>query len=130
AEEAAVEGHAAAPDGEDLGRVLGEEGGLVEEDVAEAAAEDDAEDHPGEEVVGLLRAHRRRAAPERRAAAEEGDVAPADEEPGDIGERVPADGELDAAEAEREEDRVDLGEGQDEGHEAPSIGGAGGPVKR
>ena len=113
------------PDGEDLGRVRGEEGGLVEEDVAEAAAEDDAEDHPGEEVVGLLRAHGRGAAPERRAAAEEGDVAPAEEQPGDVGERVPADGELEAAEAEREEDRVDVGEGEDEGHEGPSHRGRG-----
>ena len=82
-------------------RVRGEEGRLVEQHVAEPAAEDDAEDHPGQQVVGPAPARIGAApAPERRPAAEPGDVAPAEQQPGDIGERVPADRELEPEQVE------------------------------
>ncbi len=122
AEKAAVEGHAALPDGKDFRGMGGEVRRLVEEDVAEAPAEDDAEDHPGEQVVGLLRRERRLAAPERRAAGEEDDVAPAEEKAGDVGERIPADGELDAEELDRKERRVDVREGNDMRHRGSGAG--------
>ena len=53
---------------------------LVEEDVAEPAAEDNAEDHPGEQIVGLLGGECGRAAPERRPPREQDDVAPAEQQ--------------------------------------------------
>ena len=124
AEKAAVEGHAALPDGKDFSGMRGEVRRLVEEDVAEPPAEDDAEDHPGEEVVRLERRERAPATPERRTPGEEDDVAPAEEEPGDVGERVPADGELDPEEVEGDERRVDVGKGNDVGHRG--VGGSGG----
>ena len=63
AEEAAVERHAAVPQREDLERVLGEAREIVEEHVADAAAEDDAERAPDDEIVDVGRLHRRAGRP-------------------------------------------------------------------
>ena len=51
--EAAVKGHAALPQLKDLGRMLDEEGQIVEQHVAGAPPEDDSERHPENEVVEL-----------------------------------------------------------------------------
>ena len=63
AEEAAVERHAALPDREDLGRAgeIGVE--IVEQHVADAAAEDDAERHPDDQIVDVGRARLPEAGP-------------------------------------------------------------------
>ena len=97
---------------------------LVEQHVAEPPAEDHAEDHPGQQVVDLLAA-RIGAGPPQSAGRRQrpADVAPAEQQPGDIGERVPADRELEPEQVEREEDRIDVGKGQDEG-QSGSGGGA------
>ncbi len=64
AEKAAVERHAAFPQFENLGRMLDEEGEIVEQHVAGAAAEDDADRDPEDEVVHLHQRDRRRSAPQ------------------------------------------------------------------
>ena len=64
AEEAAVERHAALPQLHDLERVRGEIGRIVEQHVAEPAAEDDAERHPQDEIVEIGDRQRRLAAPQ------------------------------------------------------------------
>ena len=111
AEEAAVERHAAMPEREDLERVLGKMRQVVEEDVADAAAEDDAEGAPDDEVVDVGRLHRRaRRSPEFLVADEALGVPPAEEDADDIGERVPA--ELEGPDGNQH--RIDRGKGNGE----------------
>ena len=57
---AAVERHAALPELQDLQRVLGKMRRVVEQHVAEPAAENDAERDPEHEVVEVDQRHRRR----------------------------------------------------------------------
>ena len=109
AEEAAVEGHAALPDLDDLGRVRGEVRRVVEQHVADAAAEDDAERHPDDEVVEVDDGHRRRPAPVALVADQGAGVEPAEQDAENIGERVPADRER----ADRDQHRIDDGKWQD-----------------
>ena len=49
--EPAMERHAALPDLQDLGRIVEVVGGIVDQHVAEPAADDDAEGDPDDEVV-------------------------------------------------------------------------------
>jgi len=100
AEEAAVERHAALPDREDLERMLQEVGALVEDDVAQAAAEDHPEDAVEEQVVEVI-ARDRRAAGGDAARAEPPERA----ERGEVHEAVPADRQR----ADREGDRIEIG---------------------
>ena len=53
AQQPAMEGHAALPDGEDLERMRSVIARLVKQHVAEAAAEDDSEHHEKQQVVEL-----------------------------------------------------------------------------
>jgi hypothetical protein len=53
AQEAAVETHTALPDGEDFQRIGEEVRRLIEQDFAEAAADDDAQDAVEQQVVDL-----------------------------------------------------------------------------
>ena len=62
--EAAVERHAAVPQLQDLDRMGGEMRQIVEQHVAGAAAEDDAERHPEHEIVEVEDGERRRSAPQ------------------------------------------------------------------
>ena len=78
---------------ERLERVRGEIGRIVEQHVADAAAEDDAERDPHDEVVEVERGHRRRPAPQARRLDQRARVEPAGQDADDIGERVPADRE-------------------------------------
>src|SRR3546814_186273 len=84
-----------------LDRVGEIEARLVEQDEAEPAAEDHAERRPDEEVVELLR-------PDQagRPFGEPQAIAPAEQQPGDIGKRVPPDRER----ADRNGDGVEIGE--------------------
>ena len=86
AEEAAVEAHAALPDGEDLERVLEIVERLVEQHVAEAAAEDHAEDAVEQHVVDILRAPAGQHVLPRAALAQNDEQRESDE----IHEPVPA----------------------------------------
>jgi hypothetical protein len=80
-----VEGHAAVPDLKDLERVGEVVVRLVEEHVAEPSAEHDAERRPGQKIIDVGRL-----CDQRRPFGERDAIAPADDQPGDIGERVPA----------------------------------------
>src|SRR5690606_10347883 len=72
-------------------RVQPEHVRFVEEDVAEAAAEDDAERRPKQEIVYLRHAERRAAGRPQAVAADQPDhPAPAEDEADNVGERVPA----------------------------------------
>ena len=81
--------------------------GLIEQHVAEAAAQHDAEGGPGQEVVHLQR--RGDGGPEPDEAPHQ---APADHQAGDIGEGIPADRQR----AELDDDRVELRKQQDRDH--------------
>src|SRR5215469_6038807 len=85
AERAAMKRHAAAPDIERLYRVSEVISRVVEQHVADAAAEDDAERRPDEKIVDILGAHEVWRPPDEGQA-----VAPTDHQPDDIGKRVPA----------------------------------------
>jgi hypothetical protein len=86
AEKAAVERHAALPDGEDLQRVRQKTRQVVEEHVSGAAAEDDAEGSPDDKVVDVGRLEwRARRCPKALVAGKALGVPPADEDAGDIG---------------------------------------------
>ena len=78
---------------EDLERVRGEMRQVVEQHVADAAAEDDAERHPEHEIVEVGDRQRRRPAPQPLVADERARIEPAEQDADDIGERVPADRE-------------------------------------
>ena len=80
---------------------------LVEQHVAQPPAEHDAERGPGEEVIGL---HRRRH--RRRLPHQPPQQPPAEHQPGDVGQRVPADAER----PDLHDDRVELREQQDRDH--------------
>ena len=108
ADEAAVEAHAAVPERDDVGGVRGVVGQIVEQHVADAAAEHDADHRPEGEIPdggggkgGLSLAQRVSRVSRRRG------VPGAEEDAGEVAQRVPADGER----AEREGDRADIGKG-------------------
>ena len=63
ADDAAVKRHAAIPKLQNLDRVGGKMREIVEQDVAGAAAEDDAERDPNDEIVEVDHGERRRPAP-------------------------------------------------------------------
>ena len=102
----AMERHAAFPQGQDGERVGEVEAGLVEQHVAQPAAQDDAQRRPQQEVVDLLRRQEL-----GRLFADPPHDLPADDQSGDVGQRVPADGER----PELDQHRVDLGIGDQEG---------------
>src|SRR5260221_12636606 len=106
AERAAMERHAAMPDLQRLQRIGEIVVRLVEEDVAEPPAEDDTERRPYEEIVDRFRRHET-----RRALGQHEAPAPADDQPGDIGEGIPADDER----AELDQHRIDrrIGNGEE-----------------
>src|SRR5258708_32904760 len=63
AEKTAMKRHAAIPDLENLQRVLDEMRQIVEQHIAGASAQDDAERHPQNEIVEVFNPQRRRPAP-------------------------------------------------------------------
>ena len=69
AEEAAVKGHAAAPDREDLERLREIGAEIVEQHVADPPAEHDAERHPDDQVVDVDRLGLRAGSPRDRLCA-------------------------------------------------------------
>src|SRR3954447_8382520 len=86
------------PQIERLDRVLAVIAEIVEQHVAEPAAEHDPERCPGQKIVNV--------APVDQAWRARGDpdaIAPADQQREDVGERVPANGER----ADRDRDRID-----------------------
>ena len=93
---AAVERHAAVPQLEDLDRMLEIIAGVVEQHVAQPAAEDDPERGVKYEVVGMAPGHRRAGLPDELQQ-----VPIADEDAGEVGEAVPAQVER----ADRHQDR-------------------------
>ena len=99
AQHAAVEAHAALPDGDNVQRMPEEGAGLVEQHIADPPAENDAKRRPGEEIIHLQR-RRDRGRPLRNPPHQ----SPAEHEAGDIGNRIPVDGEG----AELDQNRVEI----------------------
>ena len=66
---------------------------VVEQNVADASAENDAKCHPKDEIVEVGHRHGRFAAPQFAGADEDAGVTPAEQNAEDVGEGVPADGE-------------------------------------
>jgi hypothetical protein len=96
-----VERHAALPELKYLHRMLHEVAEIVEQHIAGAAAEDDAQRHPQHVVVELRDRDRRRPAPELLGAQDFPRVDPAEHDAGDIGQRIPANGERSEADGNR-----------------------------
>src|ERR1700691_5665085 len=107
-----MKGHAAFPERDDLARMRDVEGRIVKKYVTEPPANDDAEGDIDDEVVDAGRRRARHAAPERVLADEMAHIGPAKDEPGNIGERIPADRQR----ADVHQDRIDLGIGNEEKH--------------
>ena len=121
AEEAAMEGHAAVPHLHDLERVGEVEQGLVEQDIAEPPAQHDAQHRPDEEIIDLGHRHGRLlAAPEPRGGDQPLHVPGGEDQPDDIGHRIPAHREG----AELDDHRIDVRKG-DDGKEARESHGGG-----
>src|SRR5665213_365045 len=91
AQEAAMKRHAALPQLEDLERMLDEEGKIIEQHIAGAAAEDDPERDPKNEIVELRHRHRRAAGPQSVVPDQRARIEPAQYDAADISERIPAD---------------------------------------
>ena len=104
--EAAMERHAAVPEFEDLDRVRGEVRQIVEQHVAGAAAENDAERDPDHEVVEVEHGERRRAAPQPFRSDDGARIEPAGDDADDIGQRIPADRER----SDGHQHRIDRGD--------------------
>ncbi len=83
-------------------------GEIVEQHVADAPAEDDADGAPDDEIVDVGGLHRRPGRPPDRLVADQRlGVPPAEEDADDIGQRIPADGER----PDLDQHRVDGGKG-------------------
>src|SRR3546814_16691604 len=89
----AVQRHAAVPELEDLDRMAEVIAEIVEEDIADAPADDDAEHRIEDHIVGVAARHRGAGLRDQPQQ-----IPIADEDAGKIGEGVPADGEAKAAE--------------------------------
>jgi hypothetical protein len=106
AEKAAVETHAASPDGRNFVPVLEVIGGLVEKHVAQSPAQHHAEHAPEQQIVDLLHVERRstlRRQPARMHAAEQHET----DEGQQIHEAVPAHGQRADFEGDRGNRGVD-----------------------
>ena len=101
AQRAAVERHAALPQLQRPQR-LAQHGGIVEQDIGDPAAQNDAERRVEHEIVGMAPRHRR-----ARPVDQLHQVPPADEDAGDVAERIPAD--LQRPERERHRREVEVG---------------------
>jgi hypothetical protein len=83
---------------------------IIEQHVAGAAAEDDAERHPEHEIVELDECQRRGSTPQALAADQCPCVEPAEQDAGDIGQRIPTDLER----SDRDQHRIEGGKLQEE----------------
>ena len=93
-----------------LERMGGETRWIVEQHVADPAAQDDAERHPQHEIVEVGDRQRRRSAPVALGADQRARVEPAEQDADDIGERIPADRER----PDPDQHRIEGGKVQDE----------------
>ena len=113
AEKAAMEGHAAFPQFENGGRMLDEEGKVVEQHIAGTAAEDDAEGDPENEIVELHGCDRRRPVPQFLVSDQRARIYPSDHDAADISQRIPSDRER----SDRDGDGINCRKGDGEkGH--------------
>src|SRR5262245_25024890 len=89
---------------------------VVEKNVADASAENDAKCHPQDEIVEVGHREGRFAAPQSSGADEDPGVPPAEQNADNVGEGVPANSER----AEMHEDRVERRVRDDEQRHAMS----------
>ena len=108
ADHAAVERHAAVPQLQDLDRVPEIFAEIVEQHIAEAAAEDDPERGVEDEVVGMAAGHRRAGLLEQLQQ-----IPIADEDAGEVGEAVPA--EVERPDVQRDRRQAEVGKGDEAG---------------
>src|SRR6266478_4069748 len=93
AEKTPMKRHAAIPDLENLQRMLDEMRQIVEQHIAGASAQDDAERHPKDEIVEVFDLQRRRPAPVSFIANHGAGIDPAQQNSENIRQRVPTDRE-------------------------------------
>ena len=88
--------------------------GLIEENKAQTSAHNNTQDDPGHQVFDLrLRHGGGIALPQRRSGQGRPGDQPAKADADDIGQRIPAQGQLQPEERDRENLGRDIGEGQD-----------------
>src|SRR5215471_1245119 len=112
AQERAVEGHAAVPNRDDLQGMGGEESRLIEEDVAQATAQQHADRHEQQEIVHPLRCEwALLARPEPALLKQRLDIKAAEQQTGHVGKAIP----LYCQGPDPQGDRVDgrIGDGED-----------------
>src|SRR5690348_1956400 len=98
-----MERHAAIPQFEDFERMRGEMPEVVEQHVADAAAEDDSERDPDDEIVEIDDRERGLPAPKTLRGNDRTRVEPAGDDADDIGEGIPAYGQR----SDRKHHRID-----------------------
>jgi hypothetical protein len=103
ADNAAMAGHAAVPELNDLDGIGGEMREIIEQHITDPIAEYDAERDPNDEIIQIGHAQRHRAAPQPWRRNNGARTKPTCDNPDDIGERVPAHREW----ADRNQDRID-----------------------
>src|SRR5690242_420431 len=104
-----MEGHPAVPYVKRLDRMIDIVARLVEQDIADTAAEHDPERRPNEEIVDILSRDQM-----RRSAGQSEAIPPTDQQPDNVGERIPADRKG----SDRNCDRIDRWKrNHEEGHE-------------
>ena len=108
ADDAAVERHAAVPQLQDLDRMAEIFAEIVEQDIAEPAAEDDPERGVEDEVVGMAAGHRRAGLLQQLQQ-----IPVADEDAGEVGEAVPA--QIERADVQRDRRQAEVGERSERG---------------
>src|SRR3984893_15251394 len=113
--------HAALPQFEDLGGMLDEERKIVEQHIAGAATEDDADRDPENEIIHVQQGDRRPTVPQIRALDQGARVHPAQHDAADIAERIPADRDRPDGNGEGIEGRKGDGE---KGHQENLTGGS------
>ena len=102
-----MKSHAAVPDLEDLNGVVEEVCGLVQQHVPQASADHDSDSHPEEQVIGECCGKGRLAVtPEAAVRDQPFHVQPAEQQPGDVGQAVPFDGQRPDLQRHRVDGRV------------------------
>src|SRR5690606_13939605 len=94
--------------------------------IADAAAQDHAQDHPGHQPLKLVAVHRSGAAPEVGPAQGAGGDPPGDGDADQIGHGIPAQREGHAEDGDREDIGRDVGEGDHAGLRASALDAGGG----
>ena len=116
AQQTTVKRHPAIPEPQHRQRISQIDRRVVEDHKSQPPADDHTQNGPGQKGFELFVVHRRAiAGPEHRPPQQPSDQPPADQDAGDIGQRIPADRKLETEERKADQFGRDLGKGQGKG---------------